>query len=394
MEAGLPSGWRELPVRECLDPRVRRRPSIQRTQYNPTGLFPIVDQGAVEIAGYTDDESTVYRSELPLIVFGDHTRRLKFRSEPFAAGADGTQLLKPASESVDPRFLFFALSALSIPNRGYNRHLALLLEETLRIPDTKGEQRAIAHTLLSLQRRLDLARRKLETLRELKAATMDSLFRDQEEWEPISVRDLGEIVTGATPPTSNSAYFDGPIPFVTPADLGTTMNVSSPRRFLSLRGLRHSRPIPKGAILIVCIGSSIGKVGMSFEETSCTNQQINSIICHPGLNREFVFHLMMWNSIRVSSAATRGPVPIISKGRLGDLSVHIPIARECQDRIASVLGALEIDLDRSRLCCVILESLFGGLLNQMMQGELRIPHSLISSSLFHDQSSHNSGEPH
>ena len=62
---------------------------IQTTAYSFTGRFPVIDQSAYEIAGWTDDENAIIRANLPLIIFGDHTCNLKITHCPFAQGADG-----------------------------------------------------------------------------------------------------------------------------------------------------------------------------------------------------------------------------------------------------------------------------------------------------------------
>ena len=82
---------------------VRPRGKLQTSQYADTGRFPIVDQGKELVAGYTDDESCVVR-DVPLTVFGDHTRTVKFVEFDFAAGADGTKLLRPVQEGADHRY--------------------------------------------------------------------------------------------------------------------------------------------------------------------------------------------------------------------------------------------------------------------------------------------------
>jgi len=101
----------------------------------------VVDQGISKIAGYCDDEDVVYKTDLPMILFGDHTRVFKFLDFPFATGADGTRLLKPNAEIADPLFLYYGLRNLNIPNRGYNRHYSLLREQVLLMPREIAERR-------------------------------------------------------------------------------------------------------------------------------------------------------------------------------------------------------------------------------------------------------------
>lgn len=101
----------------------------------PSGQFPVVDQGQAFIAGYSDAAERVIRDELPLVIFGDHTRCLKFVNFPFILGADGTKVLKPTEDLFDAKFFYYALLSLDIPNRGYNRHFTLLKEK--KIPHEK-----------------------------------------------------------------------------------------------------------------------------------------------------------------------------------------------------------------------------------------------------------------
>ena len=69
----------------------------------------MVDQGRGFIGGYTTDLQAMHDSPLPVIVFGDHTRILKYIDFPFACGADGTQLLRPNTERM-PISLFFSIT--------------------------------------------------------------------------------------------------------------------------------------------------------------------------------------------------------------------------------------------------------------------------------------------
>ena len=90
----------------------------------------MIDQGSAYIAGYVDDVELAYNGPLPVIVFGDHTRCLKWVPFVFAVGADGTQLLYPDNR-FDVRYFYFALKNLNLKNYGYERHFKYLKEEQL-----------------------------------------------------------------------------------------------------------------------------------------------------------------------------------------------------------------------------------------------------------------------
>lgn len=134
-----PPDWIRVPLDGCTIP-VDRTPSVPQTRYKAAGLFPVIDQGASFIAGYTDDESVVHKTDLPIILFGDHTRVFKFLDFPFAAGADGTKLLRAHVDRVDD-----VTSALEFDSRASERKrdalgslfssmLHLLMTGQMRVP--------------------------------------------------------------------------------------------------------------------------------------------------------------------------------------------------------------------------------------------------------------------
>ncbi|MCB1189651.1 MAG: restriction endonuclease subunit S [Leptospiraceae bacterium] len=132
----LPEGWEKVKLESALE-RVKRMPKVSTDQYLSEGLFPIIDQGDSIIAGYTNDESFVQFEPLPLVIFGDHTRRVKYVNFPFAAGADGTQFLYPKNKSLLPIYFFIAVKNIDLSNFHYARHFKFLKQEYIIIPDEK-----------------------------------------------------------------------------------------------------------------------------------------------------------------------------------------------------------------------------------------------------------------
>lgn len=147
---------------------------LQTASYQDTGAYPIVDQGANFICGYTNEEDAAWPYTLPVIVFGDHTRALKFIDFPFAIGADGTQCLT-AKAGVHPRFLYYAIQSLDIRSEGYARHFKLLKEKTIPLPDERS-QAEIADTLLSLERAHEAAIHGVNRTEEIKKAVASDLL--------------------------------------------------------------------------------------------------------------------------------------------------------------------------------------------------------------------------
>lgn len=128
----IPEGWELIKVTDILK-KVKRGTKIQQKDYAAEGLIPIIDQGKEFLGGYTNNTESLI-SDFPLIVFGDHTRILKYIDFPFACGADGTQLLKSNNERMPMTLFYYALSSIDLSNFAYARHFKFLKEEILVLP--------------------------------------------------------------------------------------------------------------------------------------------------------------------------------------------------------------------------------------------------------------------
>ena len=85
------ASWRYFEFPETIRrTTVGRENQILSADIQATGRFPVVDQGQAFISGYSDAVERVIGDDLPLVIFGDHTRCLKFVDFPFILGADGT----------------------------------------------------------------------------------------------------------------------------------------------------------------------------------------------------------------------------------------------------------------------------------------------------------------
>ena len=298
----------------------------------------------------------------------------------------------------DPQFVFYGLMELyqsgqteDIQRRttGIRNLDFTAYKERARFPKIPlPEQKKIAHLLSTVQRAIEAQERIIQTTTELKKALMHKLFTEglrhepqkQTEigpvpasWEVVEIGDLGTCVTGSTPKTSVPSFYDPPSEdFIAPGDLGTHRYIYDSEKKISPEGIATIRPIPKNAVMCVCIGSSIGKVGMSYREKSATNQQINSIICREGRDPEFVYFILSYRSEYWKSFATFGPVPILSKGRFSTIVVPIPSSLEDQQAIAKPLIALEAKIEVAEKKVAALQDIFRTLLHELMTAKTRV----------------------
>lgn len=153
----IPESWEICSIPDSLmKTRVGRQNQIPSREVAESGQYPVIDQGQSFVSGYTDASERLIDFDLPLIIFGDHTRCFKFVDFPFVIGADGVKVLKPNSEFFHPKYLYFSLAALDLPSRGYNRHFKALKERKIPKPSI-AEQRDIAGMIDVIEKRITMA---------------------------------------------------------------------------------------------------------------------------------------------------------------------------------------------------------------------------------------------
>lgn len=152
-------------------------------------------------------------------------------------------------------------------------------------------------------------------------------FNNAVAWEQHKVLELGEIITGNTPSTTNKDYYKGQYLFVSPADIQDNRYVSKTNTTVTELGFKTGRFIRKGSILFVSIGSTIGKVGQA-DLDLITNQQINSIIPSNNYDDDFVYSNLLGISAKVKQLAAIQAVPIINKTELGKTLINNPSLEE------------------------------------------------------------------
>ena len=197
---------------EALEDYSRLAGKVPQASCILEGDFPVIGQGKQEVEGFTNDPGLVFRGDLTVILFGDHTAAFKFINRPFARGADGTKLFRPRTEHLDAKFAWHFLRTVQLPQTGYDRKTKYLENVEIPLPPPE-EQRRIA-AILDKADQLD--KNRLSTIQSVEAL-QGSLFNEisnasmypNKNLEQYRLSDLLEIPlrNGLSPSTEGCVEF-------------------------------------------------------------------------------------------------------------------------------------------------------------------------------------------
>lgn len=183
-----------------------------------------------------------------------------------------------------------------------------------------------------------------------------------QKWHTDKIGNLGRVVTGKTPQTAHKEFYGGEFPFITPTDISTfdIRYVSETERTISNLWANKNKKyiLPRDAITYVCIGSTVGKIGLVQRE-SITNQQINSLVANPDkLVAQFGYYLLrsITPEIRQIASARGAGKGIINKSQFEDFDVSLPSLSD-QKEIADILSRYDDLIENSSRRIKILEQI-------------------------------------
>jgi type I restriction enzyme S subunit len=348
--------WDKEPFLNVVEDITSGNRKFQSAEYLTNGLYPIIDQGALSISGYTNDNNIVKRSK-PIIVFGDHTKKIQYVDYDFCLGADGVKLLS-TSEKVLPKYLYFFLQTVKLPDVGYSRHYKFLKECFVPIPPLHIQEH-IADTL----DKADALRRKNQELLtkydELAQAIFYDMFGDPkdglEKWGKVKLKDVCTKIT------------DG--------EHGTVERLEVGKLYLMARNIRdnyidldevsyisqadhnkiYTRCNPEFQdLLLVCVGATIGRASLvpNMEEFSLARSvaliKPNRLKLDPIFLYSFFKTDFMQKQIAVSgnSSAQAG----LYTGKISDLELFLPpitLQKDYNKKITNILKQKSIVIKNS-----------------------------------------------
>lgn len=190
-------GWEYKSFETCIN-KLPKPKQVKTSEYSSGTKYPIISQEDKLISGYYDDESYVFHIDSPVVIFGDHTRVLKYVDFDFVVGADGVKIISPKRE-LNAKFLLYYLQWYKIPNLGYSRHYKLLKEIKIPLPP-KSTQLAIVSELDKINELIRLKKEQLKDFDNLAQSLFYEMFGDPVEnekgWEVKKLGEIGEFKNG------------------------------------------------------------------------------------------------------------------------------------------------------------------------------------------------------
>jgi len=169
--------WEKIAFEESIV-KVKATPKIKKRDFKEIGSYPIISQEMNFINGYWNNADDLLTIQTPVVVFGDHTKTLKYIDFDFVRGADGLKILQPI-ESILPKFFYHQLRSVKLKTLGYARHYRLLKQVEIRVPSME-QQHQIASMFDDLDEQVShmngLYERELQSLQELKQSIFQEAF--------------------------------------------------------------------------------------------------------------------------------------------------------------------------------------------------------------------------
>lgn len=375
----MTNGWSSASFEDCVG-KVTYTTKILRKDFLEDGPWPVVSQEDGLINGYWDNEGDLFKVSTPVVVFGDHTRALKYVDFDFVLGADGVKILRPR-EFLVPKFFFYQLQGASLKSLGYARHYRLLNELEIGYP-SKSEQRRIVGILDEALAAIAAVRANTEqNLRNAGGAFesyLNGVFTQRGPgWvEKPLVACLNLITYGFTNPMPTT--HEGPYMITAKNVVGGRIDFASTRRTsrYAFETLLTDKSRPKIGDVLLTKDGTLGRVAVVDRTDVCINQSVALLRPNGQMNPHFMRYLLssLDYQRRMVDAAGGTTVKHIYITRVDKMSVVFPQSSQEQQTIVANLDLLKSETQRlARLYerkIAALEALKQSLFHQAFTGAL------------------------
>ncbi len=389
----VPSNWAWIKLLEAFDNLTSSNKKLLQKNYLQDGNYAVVDQGKELIGGFTNKDNLLFDGELPIVLFGDHTRIVKYIDFPFVQGADGVKILKPR-HYYEAKFFYYLMQNIDIPDLGYRRHFPLFPTLSCVLAPI-AEQKRIIDRIESLFEKLDnakeLAQNALDTFETRKAAILHKAFTGEltaqwrekngidfeKEWGEKELGACGDWYGGGTPSKNCPDYWEnGNIIWVSPKDM-KSMCIEDTEDKITEIAIEYSsaRLIQEEAILFVVRSGILRRIlpiAMTTKPVT-VNQDMKALV-PKGINIKYLYWFCVCHEsdIRIKCAKSGTTVESINSELLYKYMAVIPSIKEQEEIVRILENLLEKEQKAQDLCDVIdkIDLMKKAILARAFRGEL------------------------
>lgn len=224
------------------------------------------------------------------------------------------------------------------------------------------EQQKIVEELDCLSNMIELKKKQLETYDKLAQSIFYDMFGDpiinEKGWEIKKIGEIGTIITGNTPSTKNKDnYSSNDYCFVKPSDIckDSISYIENTEYYISSEAYQRTRQLPKGSVLITCIGI-IGKIAIVKQDCTC-NQQINAVLPNTKYVNQYLAWALLMYGDNLREIANAPVVPLLNKTDFSLIEVPLP-PLTLQQQFAEKIEEIEKQKDLIKQTLKSLEELF------------------------------------
>ncbi len=371
--------WQTARFEDCIE-KITYTPKIQRNAFLSHGRYPVVSQEESYINGFWDNEADLFRVTTPVVVFGDHTKVLKYVDFDFVLGADGVKILQPRKFLL-PKFFYYQLQTANLDSLGYARHYRLLKNLAVTYPSPPEQQRIVAildEAFAGIATAKANAEKNLQNARGIFESRLQSIFSLRGDgWVDTTIGDKVRFIDyrGKTPIKTQSG-----IRLITAKNVKMGHLQESPMEFIAASNYKTwmTRGIPRKGDVVFTTEAPLANVAQldTAEKVAFAQRIIVMQTEATELDSSFLKYLLMSQPVqhRIRTKGTGATVQGIKASLLKTIAISYPQSLTEQRALVSELD--ELSRDTQHLAGIYerklaaLDALKKSLLHHAFAGEL------------------------
>ena len=344
----MKEGWKDRDFVECLK-KVPKQKAVKSKDYLDVGLYPIVSQESCLVSGYSNLADILYKHDRPVVIFGDHTKNVKYVDFDFIVGADGVHIFE-VKDDILPKFFYYELSSIKLRDLGYARHYKLLKEKRISFPSLTEQERIVSYLDAEFAK-IDALKanieQQLQASKDLFQSALKEMLTPKEGWEEKKLKDICTSIKDGDWIERKDQSISG-IRLLQTGNIGVGIykdKLDSPH-YISLDTFNrlHCEEVFEGDILLSRLPEPVGRAclvpkmeGRFITAVDCSIIKLNT----DKISHEYFIFYTQTNAYfkNISSLCTGTTRQRISRKRLEEVTISFPSLQE-QREIVAILDSL------------------------------------------------------